>query len=698
MAPTSIDISFLGCSQRRLLIRIPDNSRLVMHDIKSRIETAYEATFGEVARVTLLLHPAFLPAAEVVLPLSEPICAALVDVRSIVVKLALPGVTDMLAVGRLPTKLAPRRRHVQGGLLDVRNCSEVLVRAVEIASGVVKEDVGIEVLPRALRDQATESCWGQPVRTAPSANANLSCNSLLDSPAQLSSVEDMAGQWEICYDNGFRTLLNVEGCYATREINGNKSALIGRLRPTTGLDQAAGWEYVLTGLYKHKNMFELLRFGDGDGVDDLRLILRYWSGFNWYNGSGTWVRDLPSTGLAMWASKQRPTTSATAWGGVARTGNYKSWVPNRVLEPVAGMCGISGIEREIMRELNALSAEHGSTGFGDCGKPNRRKLGRQVRFLRAAADRWPQFGTLLIREGQVAQECSFFLHGRAEYFRILAQYFLALNVTAESDEERIDLLQDLGFHLFEEFLTREEENDIVSYYGHNGDVYERGLCELVSKRRFFHYGPILSIEQEGTTKSTLGVIPARFGAFPELTTDSCQRFNFLLLDTLKTIQPPFDQMYVNFYTVATGAHIDFHHDHHLTMMGGIGGHSSGSACEFVFRPYECGLRDQTIRIELPRRSGYLMSGTSRYHLQHAIPKVRADRISITYRTVDKTCINRDEEILWQREWSELNQEEIDNAHWPLLPPLDNGSVEFDAGFDGVVPCVVGGSSPTDDAH
>jgi len=162
-----------------------------------------------------------------------------------------------------------------------------------------------------------------------------------------------------------------------------------------------------------------------------------------------------------------------------------------------------------MRDLNELSMEHSSPGFGSFGKATRKKLARQVSFLLAAEERWPQFGSLYIRNGEVAQDCSFWQRGEAEYMRLLTRYIHALGDARHrrSWKERYDLLGDLGFHMFEGFLPDKEELELYSYWGPDGDIFDEGVHEQFTLRRFFNYGPVLMKQSVGTAKSTLGLIP-----------------------------------------------------------------------------------------------------------------------------------------------------------------------------------------------
>ncbi|CAJ1345991.1 unnamed protein product [Effrenium voratum] len=120
-----------------------------------------------------------------------------------------------------------------------------------------------------------------------------------------------------------------------------------------------------------------------------------------------------------------------------------------------------------------------------------------------------------------------------------------------------------------------------------------------------------------------------------------------------------DQLYVNSYDEATC--IDFHHDNVRSMGPVIAGLSLESGAELRLRAPD--VEERYVVLKLPPRSLYLLSGISRYHLQHAIPPATRHRLSLTFRTLCRTDRQK-----WRRRWAEIPKEEAVNAHWPLLPP------------------------------
>ncbi|CAK9109294.1 Hypothetical protein (Fragment) [Durusdinium trenchii] len=286
------------------------------------------------------------------------------------------------------------------------------------------------------------------------------------------------------------------------------------------------------------------------------------------------------------------------------------------------------------------------------------KAQRQWAFARAAAERWPSLGELRSLQGRdecLDVECPFWKAGQARYASVLQCYFSALE-RCEDTAKRDALLLDLGFHMVEDFLSEEEEAALLRYWSPEGPIFPLGTEETYSRRRFFHYGPILPKETKGTSKSTLNVIPSVFGAMPPLveTLRLRPRLRAAAQSTGLTVEEAslgFDQMYVNYYDTSINSYIDFHHDHQSCMLGTVAGISLGSACQLQLKPLR---QRKGLSIELPRRSLFFMSGLSRWHLQHAIPELFADRLSLTFRTVDRSCGRAEQ---WKRTWEQLTAAE-----------------------------------------
>jgi len=343
------------------------------------------------------------------------------------------------------------------------------------------------------------------------------------------------------------------------------------------------------------------------------------------------------------------------------------------IKPPTPICGLSAGERQWMREVNRLSDKYSTSGFGSFGRPGRQKLLRQARFLRAAAEMWPEFGTLLIRDGQVVTDCAFWQRAKSEYYRVFQQYIHAIEYGGLCNDDRHQLLADIGFNVVLDLISGDEEGALLSEWrpGNGSDLYSIAGVEQTTKRIFFPYGPILTKTLPDSTKSGLGVIPALFGRMPDVVDTMHLRerlFHFSDSCGLRKFEP-LDQLYVNYYSVSCGAYIDFHHDHHTSMTGLIAGVNLGSDFELSLRASELPSRvprPPTMHVGMPSKSGYLMTGLSRWHLQHAVLDLVADRISLTFRTVDRSCVSHPS--LWDREWSDLTDPENANAHYPILPP------------------------------
>jgi len=333
-------------------------------------------------------------------------------------------------------------------------------------------------------------------------------------------------------------------------------------------------------------------------------------------------------------------------------------------------------------ELNQLSIDHSSAGFGHPGRLVVSKARRQLAFASSAWMRWPDLGggdlrttnTEEWRMAKVDPSCAFWKAGQQRYLSALTSYMDALRSLSLAPEVQRELLGDLGFHMVQDFVTEEEEAELLRYWAPSGPVFPFGSIEQFSGRRWFNYGPILPRTTEGTAKSTLTVIPAKLGEMPPVVLRQRlrQRIRALAGELIGLPDNPaldgqydFNQMYVNYYDCTAKANIEFHHDNHTCMRGAIAGVSLLSACDLQLRPLDQLICRPPLRIALPRRSLFFLSGLSRWHLQHGILHMPESRLSLTFRTVDRSCAR---EELWEQRWGCLEKEEKLNAIWPLVQP------------------------------
>lgn len=358
----------------------------------------------------------------------------------------------------------------------------------------------------------------------------------------------------------------------------------------------------------------------------------------------------------------------------------------RSISPGTSLRGISNQammpstdDRYFLQTVNHISSSIPAPGFGYCG-PNGQtpSLNRtHLAFAKAVHRVLPALGELHTQSGGAAVDpnCEFWLNGRSRYLNLLSRYIEILGDESTSDDMRFDLLTDLGCYLTTGFVTAREEEQLLSYWRPGGSVYALGSNEQGTERRFFHYGPILKMKTELSSKSTLGVIAGRMGSLPAVTVS--MGLQERIRSQLGAVSSGateeslrLDQLYVNHYSAKFCSGIGFHHDNPKTMMGIIAGLSLGSACELHLIAPDKELGRIPIVLSLPPRSLFCMSGLSRYHLQHGIPGIAADRLSLTFRTVNLLCAARSS---WQREWDDISPEEASNAHWPLLPPSGNAN-------------------------
>ncbi len=138
---------------------------------------------------------------------------------------------------------------------------------------------------------------------------------------------------------------------------------------------------------------------------------------------------------------------------------------------------------------------------------------------------------------------------------------------------------------------------------------------VASKRRVAQFGWRYSFESFQLTPAAS--VPDRFATVRERTAAlagvSPEDFSEVLL----TEYPP-------------GAGIGWHRD--APHFGIVAGVSLGAPCRMRFRRGKTGAWE-TVAVELPPRSVYLLTGSVRKDWQHSIPAVKQQRWSITFRTL-----------------------------------------------------------------
>jgi DNA oxidative demethylase len=186
-----------------------------------------------------------------------------------------------------------------------------------------------------------------------------------------------------------------------------------------------------------------------------------------------------------------------------------------------------------------------------------------------------------------------------------------------------------GFHLRRELLDADEEAALLDAVGRL-EFSRVAMRGGVAKRRTVHYGWTYGY----TARTTEPGVP-----IPE----------FLLPLRARAAEwagidaGAFGEALVTEYPA--GAGIGWHRD--APMFGDIiAGVSLGSACTMKFRPYVSPkdlapghlrpARRSMHAVQLPGRSGYLITGVARRDYEHSIPEAKGLRYSITFRTIRST--------------------------------------------------------------
>jgi alkylated DNA repair protein (DNA oxidative demethylase) len=174
-----------------------------------------------------------------------------------------------------------------------------------------------------------------------------------------------------------------------------------------------------------------------------------------------------------------------------------------------------------------------------------------------------------------------------------------------------------GFVYRPELLTSDEAHAILAGVARL-DYDEVRMRGQVARRRTAHFGwtygyETWRIEPGPPIPEFLLALRPSAGALAGVAAGD-------LVEVLVTHYPP-------------GAGIGWHRD--APMFGLVVGVSLASACRLRFQRGKGGER-RTAAAVLEPRSAYVLDGAARWQWQHAIPPGRAERYSVTYRTLRRT--------------------------------------------------------------
>lgn len=166
------------------------------------------------------------------------------------------------------------------------------------------------------------------------------------------------------------------------------------------------------------------------------------------------------------------------------------------------------------------------------------------------------------------------------------------------------------------FLSPEEEGELLRVI-QVLPFHEFKLHGVAAKRRVMHFGLRYALDKR--VLSDAAELPAEF-----------EPLRARAAEFAGIAAEDFSQILVNEYT--PGAGIGWHHD--SPPFGIVAGISLGADCTMRFQAGSGGQR-RTTKLELPRRSIYVLTGDVREVWQHRIAPMKEMRYSITMRTMRK---------------------------------------------------------------
>lgn len=174
-----------------------------------------------------------------------------------------------------------------------------------------------------------------------------------------------------------------------------------------------------------------------------------------------------------------------------------------------------------------------------------------------------------------------------------------------------------GFVYRPDFLTPDEESGVLAGMARL-DFHAVKMRGQVARRRTAHFGwtygyETWRIEPGPPIPEFLLALRPRAGALGGVAGED-------LVEALVTHYPP-------------GAGIGWHRD--APMFGVVVGVSLSGACRLRFQRGR-GAERRTAAVVLEPRSAYVLVGAGRWQWQHSIPPGKAERYSVTYRTLRRS--------------------------------------------------------------
>jgi DNA oxidative demethylase len=224
-----------------------------------------------------------------------------------------------------------------------------------------------------------------------------------------------------------------------------------------------------------------------------------------------------------------------------------------------------------------------------------------------------------VRAGRLALSEPAVPHARLAAFAVFRAAFHVVRSAHDGNMPRLPTVEErpAGLVYVAELLTPEQERAALAAMG---DVVfdEIRMHGVAAKRTAKHYGLDYDYERRGVIEAAEPVpdwiLPIRVEAAELAELEPAE-----LVEVLVQRYPE-------------GAQIGWHRD--APAFGTVVGVSLLATARIRFRRDKGGVR-RTFELELPPRSGYVLSGEARTAWQHHVPPTKSLRYSITFRTLRK---------------------------------------------------------------